>query len=160
MLTIIIECAGIAICFLASRKKFNALFDFSLCSLLYAFAFSLLYTAFIFIIVETALGRETLSEFIFGISLESFILVLIYPLVIAVSEEYVFRYFLDSKIGITAGTMIFTLAHWRPIFPTPMFLLVFIFGITQAYLYKKSGGLTAPILAHLAATYALLWLFV
>ena len=160
MYTIIAECAGIIICFFAGYKKSKGLFSFSRRTLLYTLLFSCLYVVFILAISSTTAGEDTFREFVFGVSLEPFILLLFYPLVIAVSEEYIFRYFLESKIGTAFGTMIFTVAHWRPDFPPLMFLFVFVFGLVQVYLFKKSGGLWAPIIGHLAVTYTLLRLFV
>ena len=75
----------VIICFFAGYKKSKGLFVFSRRSLLYAILFSCLYVASILAISSTAVGEDAFREFVFGVSLEPFILLLFYPLVIAVS---------------------------------------------------------------------------
>lgn len=126
-------------------------------SILMGILFGVVYVIIIFAVKQTELGSVVLEKFVKGIGLQFAILYTIYPFVIAVSEEFIFRYFIPSHSGVLIASLLFAALHWRPnFFSIPLFVLVFIFGLSQAWLFKKTRTIWAPVIAHLFVTYFLL----
>ncbi len=75
----------------------------------------------------------------------------------ALTEETFFRGFLQSRIGLLAASVIFGFAHvgygtvLQIVFP-------FIYGIVFGLLYKRTGTLAAPMMAHFVYDFVVLGL--
>ena len=156
MLTIFVELILLAVCLLLTGRKAKHVFFFNRKSIFLGILFGLLYVSVIFLVKQTNIGFLVLQQFVTGIGLPLVLLYTIYPLAIALSEEFVFRYFLVRKIGVFLAVLTFTIFHWRPNFPTPLFILIFIFGFSQVWLFKKTKTIWSVVIAHLFVTYAVL----
>jgi membrane protease YdiL (CAAX protease family) len=155
---ILVELLALILFLLLSRKDLTEVFRLSKDSLIKGLFLGLFYVSCIFITKHTQFGSSVINQFIAGIKLSSFVLYIIYPFVIALSEEFIFRYFISQKIGWLSAAVIFTILHWRTTFPVALFLPVFLFALSQSWLFKKVKTLVPLILTHLMVTYSLLFI--
>lgn len=158
-MVIIIELLAFILFLLLSRKGLKKIFFFTQSSIINGILIGCFYALIILITKKTPFGSGVINQFIGGIkNVPFFILYIVYPLVIAFAEEFIFRYFMSKKIGVLLAALLFTALHWRPNFPTPLFLPVFILALTQSWLFKKTNTLIPLIIVHLFVTYSLLLL--
>jgi len=157
-MVIIIELIALIIFLLLSRKDLKKIFFLSKETITKGILLGLVYSLLIFVSKQTALGSDVINQFIRGIQVPFFVLYIIYPLVIAVSEEFIFRYYIANRFGVYLAALLFMLLHWRPNFPTLLFLPVFIFSLSQSWLFNKTKTLFPTIIIHLFVTYSLLLL--
>lgn len=92
------------------------------------------------------LADELAPSVLDGASYGGLVLVAVFS---GVGEEMVFRGVLQEEIGLVAASVIFGLVHVGPdrrylVWTLWAVLAGFLFGV----LYRESGGLLAPILAH------------
>ncbi len=157
-MVIVIELIALIFFLFISRKDLKKIFLFKRNSLITGVAVGVMYSLLIFIGKHTSIGAGTINQFINGIKVPFFVLYIIYPLVIAFAEEFIFRYFIASKLGVIPTAVLFTILHWRPDFPVLLFLPVFILALNQSWLFNKTMSLIPLIIAHLFVTYSLLLL--
>jgi membrane protease YdiL (CAAX protease family) len=157
-MVIIVELVTLFTLLYISRKDLNKIFHFRRNSLFAGVVVGVVYSLLIYIGKQTSVGVSTIHQFINGIKVPFFILYIIYPLVIAFAEEFIFRYFIASRLGVIFAAVLFTILHWRPNFPALLFLPVFILALSQSWLFNKTKSLIPLIIVHLFVTYALLLL--
>ena len=153
---ILIEFIALVFFLIRTGKNIKQIIFINKSSILLALSFGILYSLTIFLAKHTHFGSNILDQFIGGIQLPYLILYIIYPFTIAFSEEFIFRYIFVKKMGVLPAALIFTALHWRPNFPTPLFIPVFLFGLCQSRLFNKTKSIWSPIISHLIATYSLL----
>jgi membrane protease YdiL (CAAX protease family) len=159
---LVVEVLASLVCFHFIRKKQFKFFHFSKKALFLSIGFSVAYIAFIFLTKNFYIGYGILGKFAQPITvLRPLLIALIfYPIIIAFSEELIFRLFLNQKYNILISSLLFTILHWRMGgFVGWMFVYLFIFGVAQCILFKQSKSLWAPIISHMAITYSLLLIY-
>jgi len=139
-----------------SKKDLKKVFRVSKSTIIQGVLMGCIYTLVVFLSKQIPLSAEIINQFINGIQLQSFVLYLIYPLVIAISEEFVFRCFVAKKLGVFPSALLFTALHYRPTFPISLFIPIFLLALSQSWLFDKTKSLVPPIIAHLFATYSIL----
>jgi len=106
---------------------------------------------FINIGLNYVLPEETLDDGgfnkLFFTSL-SYFEILLFCLLIAVSEELLFRGVIQTKFGIFISTIIFTLVHFRYLKKFILFFVVLIESFILGYLFLKTQNLLVVILSH------------
>jgi len=157
-MVIIIELIALIAFLFISRKDLKKIFHLKKNSLIKGIIIGIIYSLLIFIGKHTSIGASTINQFIHGIKVPFFVLYIIYPLVIAFAEEFIFRYFIASKLGIILTAILFTILHWRPNFPVLLYLPVLILALSQSLLFNKTKSLIPLIIVHLFVTYSLLLL--
>ncbi len=158
-MVIIVELIALIIFLLLSRKDLKRIFFLNQSSIIRGILIGCFYALIIFIAKKTPSGSSIINQFISGIKeVPFFVLYIVYPLVIAFAEEFIFRYFMPKKIGVFFAAILFTVLHWRQNFPIPLFLPVFFLAFSQSWLFKKTRTLIPLIIVHLFVTYSLLLL--
>lgn len=158
-MVIVVELIALVFLLFVLRKELKKIFVFNKETLIKGVLFGCFYSLIIYISKQTSLGSSVINQFISGIKeTPFFIIYIIYPLVIAIAEEFIFRYFFAKKLGVILAAILFTVLHWRPHFPTLLFLPVFIIALNQSWLFNKTKTLIPPIIVHLFVTYSLLLL--
>ncbi|MBP0724235.1 CPBP family intramembrane metalloprotease [Bacillus sp. RG28] len=74
--------------------------------------------------------------------------ILLFCLLIAVSEELLFRGVIQTKFGIMISTIVFTLVHFRYLKKFILFFVVLIESFVLGYLFLKTQNLLVVILSH------------
>lgn len=155
-MVILVEFVALVFFLIQTGKNIRQIISINKSSILWGLSFGILYSLTIFLAKHTHFGSSILNQFIGGIRLQYFTLYVVYPLIIAFSEEFIFRYILVKKFGVLFAALIFTALHWRPNFPILFFIPVFLFGLCQSKLFNKTKSIWSPIISHLLATYSLL----
>lgn len=156
---VIVELIALIFFLFLSRKDLKKIFLFSKKTVINGILIGCFYALTVFISKQTSFGSNVINQFINGIKeVPFFVLYFIYPLVIAIAEEFIFRYFFAKKLGVFFAAILFTALHYRPYFPTSLFLPVFILALSQSWLFNKTKTLIPPIIVHLFITYSLLLL--
>ena len=158
MIVVTVELAVLVFFLCLERRNLKDLLVFKKPPVVKGLLVGLLYLAIIFASKQTNIGAAILKQFVGGIQLNWIELYFVYPVVIALSEEFVFRYFLPKRIGFILATVIFTMLHWRTNFPAALFVPVFLFGLSQSWLSNKTKSLWPPVIGHLMVTYSILFL--
>lgn len=139
-----------------SKRDLKKVFRVNKSTIIQGVLMGLVYALVVFLSKQIPLSAEIINQFINGIQLQSFVLYLIYPLAIAVAEEFVFRYFVTKKLGVFPSAILFTVLHYRPNFPFSLFAPIFLLALSQSWLFNKTKSLVPPIIAHLFVTYSIL----
>jgi membrane protease YdiL (CAAX protease family) len=155
-MVILIEFIALVFFLIRTGKNIKQIVFINKSSILWGLSFGILYSLTIFFAKHTHFGSSVIGQFVGGIKLQYSALYVIYPFTIAFSEEFIFRYIFVKKMGVLPAALIFTVLHWRPNFPIPFFIPIFLFGLFQSWLFNKTKSIWSPILSHLIATYSLL----
>lgn len=73
----------------------------------------------------------------------------------AVSEEVFFRGYLQPRVGLTGQAVVFALAHLSYLH-VGQIVVTFLLGLGFGYVYRRTGSLVAPMLAHFLFNFVML----
>lgn len=153
-----IELIALILFLLFTKKNIRKVIFVNPHSLALGICLGLVYLLIVYFSKQTNLGKSIAIQFIQTIGLQSTRLYIIYPMVIAVSEEFLFRYFIPNKFGVFLTACFFAILHWRPNFPILLLLPIFLFALGQSWLLNKTKTIIPLIIVHLFITYSLLFL--
>lgn len=148
------------ILYLMGEKVFH-FFHFTKKDFLRTLLYSVLYFLVMYSLKDTYFGQEALGTFTKHISAPVVLLLTLYPIVIAFSEELFFRLYLSEKTNMLGSSFLFTVMHWRPnSSPTlMMFCVLCIFAMAQWSLFQTSKSLWSVVITHLIVTYSLIFMY-
>ena len=157
-MVVLVELIALILFLVFSKRDIRKIIFVNPRSLTLGIALGLVYALLIHLSKQTNLGKNVAAQFIQTIGLRSILLYIIYPPIIAVSEELIFRYFIPNKFGVLLTACFFTIIHWRPNFPILLMLPIFLFALCQSWLLNKTKTIVPSTITHLCVTYSLLLL--
>jgi membrane protease YdiL (CAAX protease family) len=157
-MVVLIELIALILFLLFTRKNVRKVIFINPRSLTLGIFFGLVYSLIVYFSKQTDLGKSIAIQFIQTIGLQSTLLYIIYPPIIAISEEFIFRYFIPDKFGVFLTACFFAILHWRPNFPILLLPSIFLFALSQSWLLNKTKTIIPLIIVHLFVTYSLLLL--
>lgn len=156
---IILEIITALLCLYLIGKKSFHFFHFSKRGFLLTILYSIVYFIVIYLVRDTYFGYESFGKFAMELSAPVFLLLSVYPIVIAFSEELLFRLYLSERFNIFVASILFTVLHYRPGFPNLMFVVLFVFAIAQCVLFKSTKSIWSVVITHLVATYSIIFIY-
>ena len=158
MIVAILELIASGVCLWLIGKKVFYYFHFDREDLSLTVIYSVIYALVIYSVRDSYIGKEALHKFIQG-DYSVLLYLVIYSVIISFSEELIFRLYLSQRFNMLASAVLFTALHWRPHFPYPMFIVLFLFAMVQWSLLKKSKSLWPVMITHLVATYVMILVY-
>lgn len=155
-MVVLIELIALILFLQFTKKNVSKVIFINPHSLALGIFIGLIYSLIVYFSKQTDLGKNIAIQFIQTIGLQSTLLYVIYPPVIAISEEFIFRYFIPNKIGVILTACLFTILHWRTNFPILLVFPILIFALGQSWLLNKTKTIIPLITVHLFVTYSLL----
>lgn len=78
----------------------------------------------------------------------SFFQIIYFTLLIAICEEYLFRYVIQGQLGWVVASLIFAFVHVRYLSKFILFLQVVLLSLGLGWIYKETNSLAVMILLH------------